>query len=474
MTASTQSIRNRLLFASFVLLPLFLALTFWVLDRAFASYQTDALQNQLRLQQLLLAKAADWDGKRWRFETLDEPRLTLENSGLYAFVMSEGGELLWHSPSALQMGEIDDPLGAVASMITTERLFAVPLGDQVFSECDTDQSYFCYVTGVAWGSEGPEARFLLLEHRLGMTQAREAYQGYLLALSAGLALLLLAAQAWVVRWGLSPLGNIAQDIHRLEVGELDELRPDVPRELQPLTDSVNQLLVSEQQRRERVRNTMDRLTHVLKTPLMVLRNSTEQGQIFRDLVQEQVTRMLGIVEGELARARLDGRAPVVLGQAVRVEAVLQRIVDAYARLPRVGSDAELIIDTGGVSRTALFRGEERDLQDLFGSILENSLKYCCERVSVSAVTDEDESGCWLRLSVADDGTGIPEGFEQEILRRGARADTARAGQGLGLAIVVEIVSAYGGSVHVHESDLGGAQFTVRLPAVDSAVAAPGA
>ena len=70
---------------------------------------------------------------------------------------------------------------------------------------------------------------------------------------------------------------------------------------------------------------------------------------------------------------------------------------------------------------------------------------------------------WLVLTVGDDGDGIPEGYEKEILRRGARADNANVGQGLGLSIVVEIVSAYGGSVHTDRSPLGGALFIVRLP-----------
>jgi two-component system sensor histidine kinase PhoQ len=67
--------------------------------------------------------------------------------------------------------------------------------------------------------------------------------------------------------------------------------------------------------------------------------------------------------------------------------------------------------------------------------------------------------------VGDDGEGIPEGSEREILQRGARADTASPGQGLGLAIVIEIVSAYGGSLSTGRSDLGGALFVIKLPGV---------
>jgi two-component system sensor histidine kinase PhoQ len=59
---------------------------------------------------------------------------------------------------------------------------------------------------------------------------------------------------------------------------------------------------------------------------------------------------------------------------------------------------------------------------------------------------------------------VPEHREQEILRRGARADTAQPGHGIGLAVAVDIVSAYRGSFAVgRSSELGGAEFTITFP-----------
>jgi len=461
--SSTFSIRSRLLAANLLLLPLFLGLTLWGLDRAFAAYQLDAQREGMRLQQLLLAKAADWDGDTWHFDELDEARLSLLDSGLYAFVFEPDGTLYWHSDSAGQIGALAAPADALAQVRRSSALSTVEVGQHHFSECDLDGAFFCYAVGVAWGSSGPESIFLLLEQQDAVIAARDAYRGTLLLLSMALCIVLLLLQAWVIRWGLLPLSRIAGDIQRIEAGELDSLRDDVPGEMLPLTASVNQLLNSERSRRERVRNTMDRLAHVLKTPLMLLRNSPDSGVTFRQLVQEQVDRMLGIVEGELARARLDGRAPDILRDSVAVQPVLQRIASAYQRLPRLEQQGPLQLDTSEVAADAGFAGDERDLQDLFGSILENSLKYCRQQVAVSARIETAEGDDWLYLCVADDGDGIPEGLETEILRRGARADTANVGQGLGLSIVVEIVSAYGGSLYTERSKMGGALFIARLP-----------
>jgi two-component system sensor histidine kinase PhoQ len=460
------SIRLRLIAASLLILPLFLGLTAWALDRAFGNYQIETQQESMRLQQLLLAKAADWDGSDWRFGALDEPRLSLLGSGLYAFVVSTQDEILWQSPSAELIGELSDPDDATSEMVQSLDLGGVSLGENRFSECALDTQYFCMSTRVAWGSAGPESIFLIVESKDRVIAARDNYRAYLLWISLGASVLLLLAQSLIVRWGLVPLRRIAIAIKRLERGKSDKLGGPYPEELVPLTDNINILLASEKRRRERVRNTMDRLTHVLKTPLMLIRNSHDGEQEFRLLVQDQVTRMLGIVEGELAKARLDGAADI-LGKPVLVRPVLQRIADAYGRLPRRGEEqpgrASPDIDVSAISSEALFHGEERDLQDLFGSVLENSLKYCRSQIAVGARTVEEGGRNWLELTIGDDGDGIPAGYEQAILQRGARADSANMGQGLGLSIVVAIVSAYGGSLEVDRSELGGALFAIKLP-----------
>ena len=461
------SIRLRLLAASLLILPLLLGLTAWALDRAFGNYQIGAQHENMRLQQLLLAKAADWDKSGWHIDGMDEPRLSLLGSGLYAFVVSSEGEILWQSPSAELIGGLPDPVAATSAMLQSLDLRGARVGDNRYSECELATGAFCQITGVAWGSDGPEAIFLIVESQDRVIAARADYRAYLLWLSLGAAVLLLLAQSLIVRWGLLPLRQIAIAIKHLERGRSDKLSGAYPDELVPLTDNINILLASEKRRRERVRNTMDRLTHVLKTPLMLIRNSSDGEGAFRDLVQDQVTRMLGVVEGELAKARLDGAAADILGKPVLVHPVLKRIVAAYGKLPRQGEQlpgqASVDIDISAVAPDAFFHGEERDLQDLFGSVLENSLKYCRAQITVAARTLE-EAGCeWLQLTIGDDGDGIPAGFEQAILQRGSRADSADIGYGLGLSIVVEIVSAYGGSLEVGRSDLGGALFVIKLP-----------
>jgi two-component system sensor histidine kinase PhoQ len=69
----------------------------------------------------------------------------------------------------------------------------------------------------------------------------------------------------------------------------------------------------------------------------------------------------------------------------------------------------------------------------------------------------------LRLTIDDDGPGIAENDRAKVLQRGGRADEATPGHGLGLAMVHDTVSLYGGTMSIDSSNLGGARFELRLP-----------
>jgi len=72
---------------------------------------------------------------------------------------------------------------------------------------------------------------------------------------------------------------------------------------------------------------------------------------------------------------------------------------------------------------------------------------------------------WLRLRGGADGPGVPGAVRGFVLTRGARADTAKSGQGIGLAVVAELVAGYGGSLEIGESAaLCGARVELLLPA----------
>jgi len=75
--------------------------------------------------------------------------------------------------------------------------------------------------------------------------------------------------------------------------------------------------------------------------------------------------------------------------------------------------------------------------------------------------DRSRPGLWLRI--ADDGPGIDPAQWSRLVQRGTRGDERVEGHGLGLAIVTELVSAYGGRIELAVSELGGAEIRVTLP-----------
>lgn len=120
------------------------------------------------------------------------------------------------------------------------------------------------------------------------------------------------------------------------------------------------------------------------------------------------------------------------------------------------------VDTSAVSAGRV-NGDASQLLRLVVNLLSNAERHATSAVKVSLRTDLDA----VRLSVEDDGAGVPEQDRERIFLRFARSDDARArdegGSGLGLAIASEIVRRHDGVMSVGESELGGALFVVELP-----------
>ena len=96
--------------------------------------------------------------------------------------------------------------------------------------------------------------------------------------------------------------------------------------------------------------------------------------------------------------------------------------------------------------------------ELLGNLLDNACKYGEGTVRLTVFGGEA-----LLLIVEDDGPGIPKERHGLIMERGTRLDSDTPGQGIGLAVVSEIVARYGGDVAIDDAELGGAKFTVTLP-----------
>lgn len=448
-----RSIHARLLTAATLVLIAVLGLGGLALDRAYRDSLEQATESRLKGQIYLLLGAAEADqqGRMRLPQNLPDPRFSNPDSGLYAEVEGESGRYRWRSPS----------------MIGNSTQFLEPAvpGQYQFQHID---SYFRLNFGLLWEDDGGKElayTFAVAESDLGITTQIGTFRESMIFWLGGAALVLLLVQWAALRWGLNPLRLAATRLKQIEKGEADSLEGDYPAELTGLVGNINSLIRSGLATQERYRNSLGDLAHSLKTPLAVLQGAAdgESKAELKEAVREQVPVMDQIVNYQLKRAAAMGR--LGLAQSTGVSGVAERLGRTLEKVYRdktVNYHSEL-------DPAAIFPGNEGDLMELLGSLLENAFKYCRSEVvlSVNPTEVEGDAVRSLQISIEDDGPGIPEQERSEVLQRGKRADQRIPGQGIGLSVADEIVRLYGGRIEVLDSRLGGAKLLVNLPLISS-------
>jgi two-component system sensor histidine kinase PhoQ len=444
------SLQQRLVLAFGVLLILFLGLTGVVLDRAYAQSVQAAVAERLRLQIYAVLGVAEPDGEFFYVPDLEDARFAQIDSGLYGFILASDGSEVWRSPSALNLTL---PAAALQELVQD-------VGDMAVGTLSLQQQgelvWSSY--GTYWELQDHTYSFVVLESTAPMMAEIGEFRSNLYLWFGLMALALSVAQYLLLRWGMRPLQRLARDVSAIERGERDQLEGRYPAELSPVAENLNLLIRSERERQGRYRSTLGDLAHSLKTPLAVLASWLEESREQQrlpaeklDELEEQVTRMGDIVSYQLKRA-VKLNQTQVLAKPVALAPLLRSLLNALGKVYR-DKDVQVQLQ---VDEALRFHGEESDLMELCGNVLDNAFKYGRSQVSVTA----QQQGGLLLIEVGDDGDGIAEEARDWVLQRGARADTVRSGQGIGLAVAIDIVSAYGGEMTLGRSELGGA--SVRI------------
>ncbi len=101
------------------------------------------------------------------------------------------------------------------------------------------------------------------------------------------------------------------------------------------------------------------------------------------------------------------------------------------------------------------------LKEVFSNMLENVIKHAeCDKIKVSSKDEKHE----LIVNIEEDGIGVPDDIKEKIFERGYKSKET-GGSGLGLYLVKEILTGYGGSIEVKDSYMGGAKFELRFEKV---------
>ena len=451
------SLAARAAIATGFVLAGFLGLVGLTLSQANKQRALSALHD--RLQNFAVAYITYTDANRYGKllppDKEPDPNFSRPGSGLYAVAIGDRG-FRWESSSA-----IGRDFSFLKPLKTGDDQFAGPVDTRM------GRLYY-YSYGVALDTEDGKSV------RLTMTVAQSedqlegenaVFRHTLVIWLSILGVMLIVLQLLLLRWSLTPLRKVASDMSRVERGDSEQLDSQYPMELTGLTERINVFITNEREQRTRYRHTLADLAHSLKTPLAVIRSQLESPTTDeptrRSSVLDQVRRMNELVAYQLSRAATSGRqtfasAVPIAGHA---EDLVQSLEKVYA--------SKNVLCEFDIADGAVFYGEQGDLLELLGNLLENAFKWAGHRVLL-VVKMQPQAGRQrpgLLLSVEDDGPGIAEDKIEKVLQRGVRGDERVQGHGIGLSIVQDIVHAYQGELTVDRStEFGGARFCVRLAA----------
>ena len=436
------SLRLRSFAAAVLALLIFIPLTAVTLEQAFNGSLSQSMLQQLRVQSLTLISEFELDNTGSQAEMPEQlynDQFNIPGSGLYAFIQSHDG-MLWQSLSTLNWQQQPE--------------FVAPdIGAEVFIEDFSMQNnYFLYAyTAEFETSEGYQpVSFYILQDKQVFNTEKSKFANTLWNWLGLIALLLLILLLVSLNAALLPISRLNKQIRQAESGQLDRIDQRYPPELEKLKSSINNLLDTEQQQRSRYKNSLSDLAHSLKTPLAVLSGTVG----LPEQAKEPISQINLQIQRQLKRAVAGTTS--TFGQAIPIKPVVEKLFNA---MDKVYADKKLTLTHDIQHQTLGFNGDMTDLMEILGNVLDNACKAAVKQVSLSTFTSLNK----LLIHIEDDGPGIPKDKREQLLERGTRLDSYKEGQGIGMAVVADLVSAYQGQLEVKQSDLGGAKLTLIFP-----------
>ncbi|MEI7613194.1 MAG: sensor histidine kinase [Betaproteobacteria bacterium] len=452
------SLRLRLLLGTLVWIAAAIVIAGWVLSGLFRQHVAMQFNAELvtHLDQLTAHLGVNAAGAPFLSGAQSDPRFSKPYSGLYWQI-----EAYSDSP---EMGK-----GLLRSRSLWDDVLRLPPDRQDDGEVhqhrlvgprDTWLGVVERVVRVDESAEfsGRKFRLLIAADERQMREPVERFNG-LLWLALGLLGGALALVALIqVLIAMAPLKRLQEALADVRNGKSPRLAGQFPGEVQPLVEEFNSVLQQNSEGVDRARKLAGNLAHALKTPLSVMANAAQGKQ--DDLVQvvaEQVEVARVQIDYHLSRSRVAASLSLP-GVRTAVLPVLEGLLGVMQRI-HAERNLQLIVHPSPAA--LVFRGEEQDLQELLGNLLDNACKWARQRIEIYLSAFGDK----LCVTIDDDGCGIAEDARERVLTRGARIDERVSGSGLGLAIVGDLAQLYGGEVRLGDSPLGGLRVELTLPLV---------
>ncbi|MFZ2220666.1 MAG: ATP-binding protein, partial [Rhodoferax sp.] len=399
-----------------------IALVGWGLRALFQDHVTQQLQAQLVMQLDHLSASVDWvpPGRISVSAMAADPRLVQPLSGLYWQI-----DRLGTAPQA----------GVARSRSLWDQVLRLPQAPPSYPA----SGYSVLTLHDAQGHEllavarplqlpeddAPPLRLVVAGDTTLLAEPLQRFTHMLLIALGLLALGLAMAIAVQLQLALRPLKLLRARLSGVRSGAAGQLEGSFPNELQPLVNEFNHVLQENADLVQRARTQAGNLAHAVHTPLSILANAAAREDTpLAQLVQEQVSTARRQVDYHLARARA---AAAVRATGLRTP-VLPPVQAQLRTIQRLHTERALSVELAPQAQEVAFRGEEQDLYELLGNLIDNAGKSARQRVVVDVQLSQGQ----LCLTVDDDGPGIPVAQRQHMFERGVQLDEQRPGYGLGL------------------------------------------
>lgn len=410
---------------------------------------TDGIESSARLRAADLGQVLDQD------DLPDE--VGGEGDASVVQVVGPDGEVLVASPN------VD---GEPALSVTPPEAGAVEV--QTISDVPTDPGQDFLVVSQSSSLEGDRVVIVVASSLAPVDRSvRILLSGLLIA--GPLLLLVAGSVVWrVLGRALRPVEAIRSEVAEISVADLSRRVPvpDTGDEIARLAETMNIMLERMDGGVARQRRFVADAAHELRSPVtamaaeleVTIRHPPADGSaaVLPELLDE-TRRLERIIDSLLLLARWDEHSADPPSEEVDLDDI---VLDEVSRATM---GARIDLDASAVSAGQV-RGDAELLRRAVRNLLENAVRHGRGRVAVRLQEDEGV----VLLVVEDDGPGIAVGERDRVFERFTRLDAARArasgGSGLGLAIVAEVVERHGGRIVVDAGALGGARFSVRLPA----------
>ena len=336
-----------------------------------------------------------------------------------------------------------------------------------------------------FGDEGP---YLVMQRKIdapdgavtlaAMTSLAPAMHGaqaaaQLIAIIMAVLLVAVAVAVWFLAGRtLRPVEEMRASVAEINASDLS-VRVPIPRQdpdLAPLAQTFNELLGRIESALDMQRRFLSDASHELKSPIAASSLMLEAMREYPELVDDQQViedlsgenaRMERIVGNMLVLERIDeGRLEVSPAPIDLLDVLLEEVavLSGNGRIP---------IDASAVQPLICVADREQ-LSHVVRNLLDNAQKYAASTVRLSC---EEVDGN-VRITVSDDGPGIPEKDRDRVFDRFVRLEEGDARRkestGLGLSVARSSASQIGGTVRFVDPELGGATAILEFPLVDDA------